>query len=431
MRTPHDSAVLARPPVVTALDMGYGHLRAAASVASACGAEVVEADRPPLASDAESALWRRARSWYEALSRGADAWYAPGARALLDIVTGIPAPDCTRDRSAPNLAARQLDRLVRQGMGARLAARLRDTGEQLVATFYAHAIAADAHGAERVHLVVTDSDVNRVWVSADPKRSRLTYFVPTDGTAARIASYGVPRERIRVTGFPLPPELVGEGDATARAALAARMARLDPSGAFRAAHRDELTPVLGDDARDAPRPPTVVFAVGGAGAQCGVARTLLTAWRRELERGEIRLVLVAGTRPCVAERFERWLRDARLGASVRLLFEPDFSSYYRSFNETLASADVLWTKPSELTFYAALGLPLVLARPLGVHERRNRDLAISLSAAVNGRESLATARRLPSLVKDGTLAAAAWAGFTRMPRTGASRIAEELARTRD
>jgi hypothetical protein len=50
---------------------------------------------------------------------------------------------------------------------------------------------------------------------------------------------------------------------------------------------------------------------------------------------------------------------------------------------------------------------------------------------VNGRESLATARRLPSLVEDGTLAAAAWAGFTRMPRTGASRIAEELARTRD
>jgi hypothetical protein len=417
--------------VIAALDMGYGHLRAAASVASACGAEVVEADRPPFADDAETALWRGARRWYEALSRGADAWYAPGARALLDLVTGIPAQDSPRDHSAPNLAARQLDRLIRHGMGARLAGRLRDTGEQLVATFYAHAVAADAHGAERVHLIVTDSDVNRVWVPADPKRSRLLYFVPTDGTATRIASYGVPRERICVTGFPLPPELVGEGDAAARANVAARLARLDPRGAFRAAHGAEVARVLGGVPTAAPGPPTVVFAVGGAGAQCGVARTLLTAWRRELERDEIRLVLVAGTRPRVAERFERWLRSARFGASVRVLFEPDFRSYYRGFNGTLASADVLWTKPSELTFYGALGLPLVLARPLGVHERRNRDLALSVGAGVDGRDSLATARRLPSLVKDGTLAAAAWAAFMRMPRTGASRIAEELARTRD
>jgi hypothetical protein len=431
VRTPHDSAVLARPPVVAALDMGYGHLRAAAAVASACGADVVEADRPPFASDAESELWRRARTWYEALSRGADAWYAPGARALLDVVTGIPAPDSRRDHSSPNLAARQLDRLVRDGMGARLAARLRDSGEQLVATFYAPAIAADAHGAERVHLVVTDSDVNRVWVPADARRSRIVFFAPAEPTAARLASYGVDRARIRVTGFPLPPELVGSDDSAARAALAARLARLDPRGAFRAAHRDELSRALGDVPRHAAGPPTVVFAVGGAGAQSGVARTLLRAWRRELARDEIRLVLVAGTRPRVAARFERWLREERAGASVRLLFETSFPAYYRRFNETLAAADVLWTKPSELTFYAALGLPLVLARPLGVHERRNRDLALSLGAGVDGRDSRTAAQRLTSQLADGTLAAAAWAGFTRMTRAGARRIAEELAQPRD
>lgn len=431
MRTPGDSAVLARPPVVTALDMGYGHLRAAASVASACGAEVVEADRPPFASDSETALWGRARRWYEALSRGADAWYAPGARALLDLVTGIPAPGSQRDDSAPNLAARQLDRLVRAGMGARLAARLRETGEPLVATFYAHAVAAETHGAERVHLVVTDSDINRVWAPADARRSRIVFFAPAETAAARLVSYGVARERICVTGFPLPPELVGDDDAIARESLAARIARLDPSGAFRAARRDELTRALGDVPAGRADPPTVVFAVGGAGAQSGVARILLSAWHRHLANDQLRLVLVAGTRRRVAERFERWLREAGVGPSARLLFEPDFRSYYRSFNETLASADVLWTKPSELTFYAALGLPLVLARPLGVHERRNRDLALTLGAGVNGRASRETALRLPSLLADGTLAAAAWSGFSRMPRDGARRIAEELARPRD
>ena len=411
--------------------MGYGHLRAAAAIASACGTQVVEADRPPYADDSESALWRRARSWYEALSRGADAWYAPGARALLDLVTRIPSPDSSRDHSAPNLAARQLDRLVRHGMGARLAARLRDSQAPLVSTFYAPAIAADAHGADRVHLVVTDSDVNRVWVPADARRSRIVYFAPAECTAARLENYGVDRACIRVTGFPLPPELVGDDDAVARAALAARLARLDPRGVFRAAHGDELTRELGDLPRDASVPPTVVFAVGGAGAQSGVARTLLRTWRHELARDEIRLVLVAGTRPRVAERFERWLAEERPGPSVRLLFETDFPSYYRRFNETLAAADVLWTKPSELTFYAALGLPLVMARPLGVHERRNRNLALSLGVGVDGRDSRGAARRLPSQIADGTLAAAAWAGFSRLPRAGACRIAEELARPGD
>ena len=37
---------------------------------------------------------------------------------------------------------------------------------------------------------------------------------------------------------------------------------------------------------------------------------------------------------------------------------------------------MLWTKPSEMTFYAALGIPLILAPPLGAHERYNRRWAL-------------------------------------------------------
>jgi hypothetical protein len=425
VRTSRDSVVLARTPVVTALDMGYGHLRAASAIASACGSAVVDADRPPIATEHEAATWARTRRWYEALTRAAGHWYAPGARWLLDTITAIPPLEPPRDLSAPTAGTKFLARMIDRGLGSGLATRLVESGDPLVSTFYAPAIAADAHGAERVHLVVTDSDVNRVWVPADPRRSRITYFAPSEIAAARLRSYGAPAERVIVTGFPLPHELAADG--VAERAFAARVARLDPKGTFRASLSREDRATLGDAA--ASGPPTVVFAVGGAGAQAGDARHLLAALREPLRRGEVRLVLVAGTRPRVAADFERWIAAAGVAGAVRVLFERDFASYYRSFNETLRDADVLWTKPSELTFYGALGLPLCLARPLGVHERRNREWAVGLGAAIDAGDSRATAARLPSLLADGTLAAAAWAGFTRMPRSGTARILEAVARS--
>jgi hypothetical protein len=427
VRTSRDSVVLSRAPVVTALDMGYGHLRAAAAVASACGAAVVDADRPPIASEDEAATWRRTRRWYEALSRAADAWYAPGARRLLDLVTGIPPLEPPRDLSAPTAGTKFLARLIGRGLGAGLASRLKETGDPLVSTFYAPAIAAEAHGAARVHLVVTDSDVNRVWAPADSRRTRISFLAPTERTAARLASYGVPADRVRVTGFPLPPELA-EPDACRRD-FAARLARLDPAGVFRGSLDGRLRAQIGDADAAAPGRPTIVFAVGGAGAQAGVARHLLAALREPLRRGEVRVVLVAGTRAPVAAAFERWIRESGAGQAAEILHEPDFASYYRRFNATLASADVLWTKPSELTFYAALGLPLLCARPLGVHERRNREWAVGLGAALDAKDFRRTAAALPRLLADGTLAAAAWSGYTRMPRSGTSRILDAVAQS--
>ena len=39
----------------------------------------------------------------------------------------------------------------------------------------------------------------------------------------------------------------------------------------------------------------------------------------------------------------------------------DFDAYWHAFNGTLADVDVIWTKPSEMVFYAGLGIPLILA----------------------------------------------------------------------
>jgi hypothetical protein len=143
-----------------------------------------------------------------------------------------------------------------------------------------------------------------------------------------------------------------------------------------------------------------------------------------VERGEFRLALVAGIHPGVAAAFRGWIGEAGLreGAGVEVLESPDFASYEPRFNALLARADVLWTKPGELVFFAALGLPLLFAPPLGVHERRNRRVALRWGIGLDGRDPAAAPGRLAAALRDGTLAECAWRGFRRLPKRGTYRI---------
>ena len=111
---------------------------------------------------------------------------------------------------------------------------------------------------------------------------------------------------------------------------------------------------------------------------------------------------------------------------IEILYEADIESYFARFDERLAETDVLWTKPSEMTFYAALGLPLVLAPPLGVHERYNRRWTIENGAGLKQRDPRYAGYWIREWLADGTLAAAAWSGFVRLPKFGLYQILERL-----
>ncbi len=421
-----------QPPVVAAIDMGYGHLRAALSLADALGVPMLRADRPPLAPPREERLWTRTREAYEAASRVSQLpLVGAPLRWFLDEVTSIPHLHPWRDLSAPTFGTRALDRLVERGIGAGLLEELVRASRPLLTTFYALAIAADRAGLD-VHCVVTDTDVNRVWAPRDAGRSRIRYLVPTVRAAKRLRQYGVPAERIAFTGFPLPDELVGgPGLAVLQRNLAARLVRLDPHGTFRREHAEELAHFLGALPEvEERRPPLLTFAVGGAGAQAGLARTFLPSMRREIEDGRLRVALVAGVKPAVKERFEEAISAAGLeravGTRVELLLEEDIERYLRAMNALLARTDVLWTKPSEMTFYAALGLPLVCASPVGAHERLNRRWVRESGAGFKQRDARFAAEWLGDLLGEGALAAAAWAGFTRLPKFGLYRILEAI-----
>jgi hypothetical protein len=419
------------PPLVVSLEMGYGHLRAALPLAEALGEPLLHADRPPLAGEAEQRLWGRLRSAYEATSRLSQLPFVGGPlKLLLDRLTEIPPLHPYRDLSAPTAQAWALDRLVRRGLGAGMVERLRAEGRPLLTTFFAPALVADRAGLDRVFCVVTDTDVNRAWVPIEPRGTRIRYLAPSHRAVRRLVQYGVPEARVALTGFPLPEALLG-GPAlpVLRRNLAARIVRLDPRGAFRREAGGDLAHFLGAlPEEEEGRPPLVVFAVGGAGAQAELARRFLPSLRPALLGGRLRLALVAGVRPEVRDLFSALLAEAGLlGApAVELLFAPDFPAYYHAFNALLARADLLWTKPSELTFYAALGLPMVCAPPVGVHERRNRRWVREAGAGVKQREPGHAGEWLLELVDEGQLAAAAWAGYVRLPKFGLYRILEEL-----
>jgi len=113
---------------------------------------------------------------------------------------------------------------------------------------------------------------------------------------------------------------------------------------------------------------------------------------------------------------------------VQILFTPDLWEYFRLFNQLLAETDVLFTKPSEMTFFAALGLPLVFSWPVGVHERYNRRWAIEGGAGLKQRDLRFTSDWIDEWLEDGTLAGAAWSGFMRLPKFGLYRILEIVAK---
>ncbi|QQR90169.1 MAG: hypothetical protein IPJ88_18855 [Myxococcales bacterium] len=415
--------------------MGYGHNRAAYALGDYVSLPVMDIDDAPLAQADEQKRWARIRAGYERLSRASAAAGPLGGpmRALLENITGIPSLYPRRDLSRPNLSARLLEREIRRGLGQDFKSYLQDQAGPMVSTFYAPAIMADRLGIKNVYCVVTDSDINRVWAPYDPASSHLIYCVPSQRARRRLRAYGVSAEQIRVTGFPLPHELLGGPQLTSlKHNLAKRLHRLDPFGSFRKEIHYESLQLLGaefEHAQDT-QPPRLSYAVGGAGAQTQIVEHFLPSCAELLRENRLRITLVAGIRNEVAENLKNILNKLEmqdlLGTSIDILVEDDIAAYFKSFNTLMADTDILWTKPSELSFFAALGLPVICAWPVGVHERYNRRWLIENGAGFKQRDPKHAGEWLKDWIKDGTLAAAAWSAFVRLPKHGLYEIADAV-----
>jgi len=415
---------------VVAIEMGYGHLRPARSLARELHTDMLHTDRPPLADEEEQRRWQATRRMYESMSRiSTIPWVGTPLRGVLNTITDIPNLYPFRDLSSATLGVRLLERSAKQGLGRSIVSYLKQHDLTLLTTFYSPAVLADFHGHDRIYCVVTDSDINRVWAPFHPRASKIHYLAPSGRVVRRLRAYGVPEAQIELTGFPLPHSLVGGRErAVLLGNLLKRLARLDPTHAFRNSFAADLEHV--GRIPDTNQPPHLVFAVGGSGAQVELSAAFLPSLRQLLERRRLRLTLVAGVRRNVKIRFEDELLHAglkhQIGQSVEILYEPVLNNYFDRFDALLADTDILWTKPSELTFYAALGIPLLLAPPVGIHESYNLRWARENGAGLKQRDAHVIGDRLLEHLTDGNLASAAWSGYRRLPSDGLYNIIDRV-----
>jgi hypothetical protein len=409
--------------------MGYGHQRAAYPFRDIAYEGIITANTGAMVDPAERKRWVTLQNLYEGVSRiqkvpiiGPWLWRA------YDSFQAISPHYPFRDLSKPTFGSMRLDRLMGQGFGGSVVEYTRKREElPLLTTFFAIALAADYQGRKNVFCVVTDTDVNRIWAAKEPAKSRIHYLAPTPLNRQRLMQYGIPAERIYLTGFPLPEENV----ATAAQDLRRRISVLDARGAFRHGYGRMIDAELGPPPATGAKPMSITFAVGGAGAQAELARDILKSLTPALREGRMRLNLVAGIRAEVERYFRRIIAelglDAEIGQSIHLLLEPTKDEYFASFNQLLRETDVLWTKPSELCFYPALGIPLVMSEPLGAHEERNLETVLRVGAGQRQQDPRAAVEWLTDWVNNGLLALNAFQGYFHMPRMGTENIKRLLS----
>ena len=419
---------------VVTVDMGYGHERASHALTDIAYGDPIVANNYPGIPEHDKKLWATSRKGYEAISRFKTVpiignW----AFEVFDRFQEIKPFYPRRDLSKPSLQVLQQYYLIeKQGLGKDLIDRLRKRAMPLVCTFFLPAFAAEVFDyPEDIYLVTTDADISRAWVPKDPKRSRIKYFASNGRVVERLKLYGVLPENIFLTGFPLSKVLIGGTDVTViKKDLGDRICHLDPNGIFYAKYRETLIRELGIEncTRVAAHKLTLTFAVGGAGAQRELGITVAKSLREKIRRGKIILNLVAGTNKTVAKYFKKQLVEiglgSDLGTGVNVEWWPDRKSYFLKFDQLCRRSDILWTKPSELSFYAGVGLPIIAAPPIGSQEKFNMTWLQSVGGGFAQNNPEYTSEWLFDWVESGGLARMAWNGYIEAPTHGAYRIEE-------
>jgi hypothetical protein len=413
--------------------MGLGHQRAAHPLAHLTEAGVLTAGSPETTDPDEVRFWRRLNWSYEFVSRAKGVPVVGQALfGLLDAILHIPPFYPLRDLSHPSPNNWIVDYLIRKGLGKSLIDRLRAHWLPMISTFYAPSLAADASRLEPIYCVICDADMNRVWVPSKAKESRIRYFAPCGRAMRRLRQYGVPDERIFITGFTLPRENIGGwGMETLKGDLLARLGRLDPRGRFSTVFGSTVAELLGAKPEpSAAGPVTVTFAVGGAGTQVEIGLMLAHSLKPGILEGRFRLILVAGVNRLVEKVFREFVNriglESALGTGVVIVREDDKPRYFDRFNAWLRETDILWTKPSELSFYTALGIPIVMAPPIGSQEGKNMRWLMDKNCALPQYTPSLAREWLTDMLKQGVFAEKALSGFVKNRKLGVFKIEEVL-----
>lgn len=357
---------------VASIDMGYGHQRTAYALKSiAKNGEIITANNYKGIPQKDKDLWKQSRSFYEFISRFKNIpLLGDFVFSIYDRFQRIVNFYPKRDLSNTGLVQKSIYSLLKRNWGKHLISKLSKIEIPIVTTFFNIAFMCEYFNFPcNIFCVVCDTDISRGWAPLDPTQTRIKYFAPTIRVVERLELYGIKRENIYLTGYPLPEENIGVKESALKEDLKMRLINLDPKKAYftkyKALIHDKLKnlPLKSDHAL------TIMYSVGGAGAQTDLGVKIVNNLKNKLEKGEVRIILSAGIREEVKKYFKEKVSHIK---NVEILYEKDFESYFNSFNKALRKTDILWTKPSELSFYAMLAIPIIIAPEIGSQEKFNK-----------------------------------------------------------
>ncbi|MCB4791063.1 MAG: hypothetical protein LHV68_04165 [Elusimicrobia bacterium] len=420
---------------VISAHMGLGHLRAAYPLKDIADNRILIDGSKEDSEPQDYKIWNLMRAAYYFMSRAKEIpLIGDYIYKLLCLVQEIPSYYPKRDLSKPIFPLKFLVYLIKnRGLSNSVVKLIGKKAFPVISTFYSSAIALDILQSKKKEnfLLICDSDFNRIWVPEEPKESNVKYFAPCTRVKRRLLSYGVPEGNIFLTGFPLPKENIGseEGLEILKEDLFNRLIRLDPDNYFFNIHGKTVEYYLGKKQEDfiGEKYFDLTFAVGGSGVQVGTAKRILKSFKDKIVAQKVRINLSAGIREDVYRCFIDFLYSLNLkdymNKNVRIIYSPDPYEYFDMFNKALRTTDVLWTKPSELVFYCALGIPILMAPSVGTHEALNKRWLQDIHTGIKPAGSVDhSSEWLFDLRKSGILAEAAWDGFLKARKLGTYKI---------
>ena len=410
---------------IIAADMGYGHQRTAYPLKDiAFSGKIINANSYDGIPKKDKKFWEQTRSLYEFISRFKKIpIFGDFLFSILDRFQKISSYYPKRDLSMPTISLKNIFYFIKKGWGRDLIERLEKNPLPLVSAFFTPAFMAEAFDYPNdVYCIICDADIARAWVSLDSKNSRIKYFASNTWTRDRLKLYGVNPENIFLTGYPLPKENVGENLEILKEDMRNRLVNLDPNKRYRKIYEPLIKGSLGKLPEKSNHPLTIMFSIGGAGAQKEIPLHAINSLREKIKNKELRFIIAVGVREELRKYFADNIKELKLDGWVHILSASTTNEYFKIFNEALRETDVLWTKPSELSFYAGLGLPIIIAPTIGSQEDFNKRWLLHVGAGVLQEHPKYADQWFYDSLNAGDLAEVAMQGFIEIEKMGAYNI---------
>jgi len=423
---------------IVTVNMGYGHQRTAEPLHEL--GKIINANDYEGIPEKDKTIWQSMRRSYEFISRFSRIPVIGKATfSIYDRFQKIFSFYPKRDLSKSNFTLEKIYSLFQKGWGRDLIEKLKVKSQKLkvnlpiISTFFTPAFMAEYFNYPgQIFCVVCDADISRTWAPLKPKESKIKYFAPTERVTERLKLYGVKPENIFLTGYPLPLENIGsEKMEILKEDLRNRILNLDPKKKYFEKYGSLVLEKLGSLSEKSDHPLTILFSVGGAGVQKEIGVKILKCLTPWVKEKKIKIVLSAGIRENVKKYFEKNIKKLELEEfyrgltpvrSIEIIFEKDIESYFQKFNLALRKTDILWTKPSELSFYSALGIPIIISSPIGSQEEFNMRWLLKSGFGLSQEDSNYTKEWLFDWVNRGYLAEAAMEGFIKGEKLGTFKI---------